>query len=101
MSKERVTGMTALKVAHIHQQGNDIIIVPLSESFGEQPPNTRKQTIQAMQRAAEDQGLKGTVVPIWPGDETLHFVAPKPWHPFFGSINWQWITGNLNREMTV
>lgn len=90
-----------LKVAHINRRGNDMIIVPLDESFGDFDPAQRDAILKDMRDAARRQGLGGTVVPVWPSDERLRFLAPKPWHPFFGSMSWDWLVGNLNREIVV
>jgi hypothetical protein len=93
--------MRVFKVAHINQGGNDVIILPLDETFGAKPVGERQAILQELNQAAREQGLKGTVVPVWPNEKRLRFLAPKPWHPFFGSISWDWLMGNLNRELAV
>jgi hypothetical protein len=29
----------------------------------------------------------------------MRFLAPEAWHPFFRSITWSWLIGNLNRQL--
>jgi len=93
--------MNSLKIAHISEQGQDIIIVPLDETFGYRPLDERKATLQGIQAAAREQGIAGTVVPVWPKDNAMKFIAPKPWHPFFQKVTWDWLIGNLNRELAI
>jgi len=89
------------QIAHLNIKGNDIIIVPLSRRFSVKNKTERDETIRDIQSSAKEAGLKGTVVPVWPADEGLQFIAPEPWHPFFRGITWPWIEDNLNREILV
>jgi hypothetical protein len=92
--------MPSIKIAHIREQGQDLIIVPLDETFGRRPNDDRKVTINKIQNVAREVGLNGKVVPVWPsGEEEMRFLAPEAWHPFFRSITWSWLIGNLNRQL--
>jgi hypothetical protein len=92
--------MPKYKVAHLHEQGQDMIIVPLDraydlKSFAEQ--NAFKDELQMRANAA---GLRGTVVTVWPKGGRMGFIAPQPWHPFFRSTSIQFVMANLNRELS-
>lgn len=88
------------KIAHIREQGVDLIIVPLSSSFGQQSDADQQDAIDALQACASNAGLAGTVVPAWQQGGRVHFIAPSSWHPFFKSISWAFIQRNVNRELT-
>lgn len=92
--------MPHFKVAHLHEQGQDMIIVPLDSSFGRRITQDQNDIISDLQAHAHAAGLAGTVVPVWDnGGGRMAFVAPRPWHPFFKSINLRLIAMNLNKEL--
>jgi hypothetical protein len=86
--------MATYDVAHIHQQGQDIIMVLVDRE------PTRAQ-MAALQYGATSAGLRGTVVPVWEQFGRPHFIAPHPWHPFFRSLSWDVILANVNRKLTI
>ena len=88
------------KVAHIHEQGNDMVIIPLESSFGNQTHTGQTETIAALQACASSAGLAGTVVPVWMSGRSMNFIAPAQWHPFFRSISWNFVMANINKELT-
>jgi hypothetical protein len=59
--------MPRLKVAHLREQGQDMIIVPLDRAFGSQSPQDQDDPITEIQLRAHAVGLAGTVVPVWDG----------------------------------
>ena len=93
--------MPTFRIAHIHEQGQDMIIIPLEDRFEFLTDEQRAAETVALQRCATAAGLKGTVVPVWhaPGGG-FRFLAPTPWHPFFKSIDESMIAANLNKELT-
>jgi hypothetical protein len=92
--------MPHFRVAHLREQGQDMIIVPLDSNFGHQPANDQHAAISDIQRHARGAGLAGTVVPVWDnGGGRMAFIAPRPWHPFFSSISLGFVAANLNREL--
>jgi hypothetical protein len=91
--------MARFKIAHIRQQGVDLIIVPLESSFGSKSTMDQEDTILALQDCAHGAGLAGTVVPVWRSGGAHRFIAPPNWHPFFRSLSWRGIMANLNREL--
>jgi hypothetical protein len=87
-------------VAHIHEQGNDLIIIPLESSFGMQTQVTQLQTVNELQMRANGAGLKGKVVPVWNSGGRMAFLAPPNWHAFFSNIDLQFVAANINRYIS-
>jgi hypothetical protein len=58
--------VATLKIAHIHEQGIDLIIVPLAASFGIKSNHEQLELIGSLQARAVFDGICGTVVPVWP-----------------------------------
>lgn len=93
--------MTTLKVAHIREQGQDMIIVPLNDDFRFKPQSEKESVTAAIQMSATRAGLAGRVVPVWDDSGRMGFLAPIIWHPFFQSISLPFVWANVNREIYV
>jgi hypothetical protein len=92
--------MPTFKVAHLNQQGQDMVIVPLDSSFGYKSKQDQNDVVAELQRYSNGAGLRGTVVPVWESGGRMHFLAPSPWHPFFASISMQVVWANINKELS-
>ncbi|MGO9123532.1 MAG: hypothetical protein ACLP6G_01450 [Terriglobales bacterium] len=92
--------MPRYDVAHVKEQGVDLIIIPLDSMFGHKTSNTQQEIIAELQVRAHAAGLAGAVVPIWDsGGGRMAFMAPSQWHSFFSSIDFRWVAANINREL--
>lgn len=92
--------MPDVEVAHIHEQGQDLIIVPWNASFGAQSETTQDEMMAEIQAAARSAGLKGTVCVVWLEGSMMYFKAPQPWHPFFRSLKWSQVLASLNGRLS-
>jgi hypothetical protein len=93
--------MPRFRVAHIREQGIDLIIIPLESSFGYKSKDEQDSAINELQIRSNSAGLRGTIVPVWDsGGGRMAFIAPQNWHSFFKSINLAWVAGNLNRAIS-
>lgn len=93
--------MEKFQVAHIHEQGVDIIVVFLDDSFDQKSNKEQQEAVGALQLCANAAGLKGTVVPVWTVGNSYRFIAPPNWHAFFRSENiYPTLVANINRELT-
>lgn len=92
--------MTTVPVALIHRQGVDLIIAPLDSSFGYKPAHEQYAILGELQVRANCAGLRGTVVPVWRhGNGAMAWMSPPNWHPFFRSIDMNFVHANVNREI--
>ena len=92
--------MSTYKVAHIREQGVDLIIIPLDSSFGYKSSSDQNDIIDALQACAANAGLAGGVVPVWLSGSTRHWICPPNWNPFFETFDWDDLMLNLNIELT-
>ena len=93
--------MPEFKVAHIREQGQDMIIVPLDSAFGHKISQDQQAIIADLQAHATGAGLAGTVVPVWDaGGGRMGFIAPQPWHPLFSSLDLRRIFASINKELS-
>jgi hypothetical protein len=92
--------MPKYRVAHIHEQGQDMIIFPLEAKFGHLTQSDREQELAALGFQANKAGLRGAAVAVWDaGGGRIAFMGPQPWHPFFQGLSLQFVRANLNKEI--
>lgn len=93
--------MPSFDVAHIRQQGVDLIITPLSSSFGHKVQADQHAVVSELQVRARSAGLAGTVVPVWDsGGGRMAFIAPRPWHSFFKSLSLMQVAASINKQLS-
>lgn len=99
-SRDRIMARS-YDLAHIQQQGVDLIIIPLDSSFGQRSNADQNAIVAALQACARSAGLRGVVVPVWnAGGGRMGFLAQRNWHAFFSSINLAFVAQNINRRLT-
>ena len=91
--------MPRFDVAHVREQGVDLIIVPLNDAFGHRSKPDQEAVIDELQVRATSAGLAGTVVPVWNSGGRMAFIAPHAWHPFFKSLSLAAVGQSINREL--
>ena len=87
-------------IAHLNEQGQDMVIIPLDSSFSNKSPQQMESIKNALQECSDSALLKGVVVPVWEKNSDFYFIAPPQWHPFFKSISMSVVRQNLNKELT-
>jgi hypothetical protein len=93
--------MPSFKVAHVRKDGLDLVIVPMSPSFGGKSRVEQKEIVDELQMQAAKAQLAGAVVPVWDsGAGRLAFLAPAAWHPFLKSLTLRSVLKLLNRELS-
>jgi hypothetical protein len=88
------------QIAHIKEQNQDIIIVPMDPSIDyktQQQKDTIQQTIQI---CATNAGLAGIVCLVWENKNRFNFMAPPQWHSYFRGLTMLSVTSKLNKTLT-
>ncbi|PAA08027.1 hypothetical protein CJU78_12035 [Pseudomonas fragi] len=94
--------MAKYQIAHVRQSGQDMIIFPLTSSFGSQSNTSQQEIMDSLQQAAWGADLAGHVAVIWQSGNRVHFRAPTAWHSFFKSPDiWEWVMTNINKQLTI
>ncbi len=92
--------MTRIPIAHIKEQGQNVIIAMLDRSFGYKSRDEQYNITAYLQASARSAGLAGTVVPVWDGGSgRMAFIAPRPWQPFFMGLSLPSVARMINREL--
>jgi hypothetical protein len=94
-----MTAMPRFRVAHVREQGVDLIVIPLDDAFERQTEQEQPDEISELQQRANAAGLAGTVVPVWTSHGRMKFIAPEIWHPLFRSLSFPRVRASLNKEL--
>jgi hypothetical protein len=93
--------MATFKVAHVKEQGQDMIIVFVSDSVGRMPTDEQNKLRSRLEACAHSAGLRGSAVLVWDaGGGRIGFLSPSPWVSFFKSIQPYRLYQSINRELT-
>lgn len=92
--------MPSYKVAHIREQGQDMLLFPLSPQFGQLSQDDQNDFLWELERRANAAGLAGSAAVFWQHGGHGHFMGPKQWHPFLRSVSMNFVMQNVNREIS-
>ena len=93
--------MPQYKIAHMREQGQNIIIIPLERSYGSKSNSAQNEVKNALQACAVSAGLAGTVVTVWErGDGRMGFLAPPQWRSYFSSMSLSDVYASINKTLT-
>jgi hypothetical protein len=93
--------MPKYKVAHIRQQGQDLIIFPLEAKFGQMSGSEQDRQLGILGSRANRAGLRGTAVAVWDaGGGQAAFRGPPQCCAYLSRINFQFVMANLNRVIS-
>ncbi|MDE8603935.1 hypothetical protein M3I01_013610 [Marinomonas sp. RSW2] len=91
---------TTYEVAHIREQGQDMIIIPVSSSLSNMSNTKQNELRDSLQLYARDAGLAGEVCLVWETGNRFYFIAPNLWHPFFKGMSMNFVARNINKKLT-
>jgi hypothetical protein len=101
MVGEEKSTMPRYKVAHVKEQGVDLIIIPLESRFGSLGNSAQNAQSHELQIRANSAGLAGTVVPVWDaGNNRMGFLAPNGFRPFFSGLTLYQVEQSINKEIS-
>ena len=92
--------MPSFDVAHLHQQGQNMILVPLDDSFDHKSSAEQNGFLAELQMRAHQAGLAGRAVAVWMQGYETRFLGPTQWRAFFESIDMRFVLANVNLEIS-
>lgn len=89
--------MTNFDVAHINEQGQNVVVVFVNESVSRLTPDAQAALAESLSVCAAYAGLVGNIAMVWPGG----FWAPIHQHPFFRSQSGSFaaLASRINRKL--
>jgi hypothetical protein len=93
--------MPQFKVAHVREQGQNMIIFPLNGAFGHQSPSDQQDELAALEYQANMAGLAGSAVAVWQdGSGSTRFLGPAPWRSFLQGLSYRTVLANVNKAIS-
>ena len=92
--------MPHFEIAHLNEQGQDMVIIPLEDSFDHRSDREQQSTVDELQLRSSAAGLKGIVVPVWNSGDRMRFIAPIKWHAFFQDMSMPSVQARLNKTLS-
>ena len=92
--------MSSVKVAHLREQGQDMLLFPLSDLFGSKSGSEQNSILAELERRAHRAGLAGKAAAFWETGGRTYFRGPRPWFSFLQSISFATVWANVNREIS-
>ena len=91
--------MPTLKLAHVRQQGQDMILFPLAASFGQKTVADQRAALCEFERRAHAAGLRGHAAAVWDDGHRVRTLGPSHWRGFLSTIGVDWVLANVNRQI--
>jgi hypothetical protein len=88
------------QVAHIREQGQQVILIVVDSSFTSLGTTAQKQQYALLQRCASAAGLAGAVALVWITGGRLASYGPTPWRSFLQGLDPLTLQANINRTLT-
>lgn len=92
--------MPSIKLAHIRQSGQDMILVPLDRNFGFKSRFDQDAILADLEMRAHGAGLAGRAAVFWENGGQTHFLGPKPWHNFLSSVSLNTVWASVNKQIS-
>jgi hypothetical protein len=93
---ETLAVMQYFDIAHVREQGVDLIIVFVDQRVGRVTDGERAEVSARLTLCSRSAGLAGFVVLVWPGG----FYGDRRFHPFFESAPYEVLAASINRKLT-
>lgn len=93
--------MPIFKVAHIHEQGQDMIIFPLTSAFGDYSVADQTADLSELERKAHAGGLAGLAAAVWDGGSgRIGYMGPQHWHGFLRGLTFNAVVARVNKSIS-
>jgi len=92
--------MPSFDVAHIREQGQNMLLFPLDGSFDHRSSSEQQATLAELEARAHAAGLAGKAVALWDRAGRTYFLGPRPWHNFLRSISMGFVLANVNKKIS-
>jgi hypothetical protein len=92
--------MPHFKLAHIYQQGQNMLLFPLDSGFGHKTSAQRNATLQELEARAHAAGLAGRAAVFWTMGNRTYSLGPAPWRNFLNSFSIGSVLANVNKSIS-
>lgn len=92
--------MPSVKVAHLREQGQNMLLFPLDSSFHHKPDHEQSALVRELEARAHAAGLAGSAAVFWEYGGRGYFRGPRQWQAFLRSVSLRRVMMQVNREIS-
>lgn len=92
--------MPTFKLAHIREQGQNMLLFPLDRSFGYKSAAEKREILEELEDRAHGAGLAGRAAAIWESGGRTYTFGPKLWAGFLRSISIRQVMASVNSSLS-
>ena len=92
--------MPHFDVAHIREQGQNMLLFPLNSAFGQKAQGEQNQLLAELERRAHAAGLAGHAAAFWERGGRTHYLGPSRWRNFLASLSLRQVLANVNQRIS-
>lgn len=92
--------MPTIELAHIREQGQNMLLFPLGDSFGRKSESEKHSILSELERRAHGAGLAGRAAVLWESGGTTYSIGPKNWANFLRSISIYDVLRSVNKSIS-
>ena len=92
--------MPTFKLAHIREQGQNMLLFPLSNSFSQKSSNEQHSILAELEDRAHGAGLAGRAAIFWESGGRTHSLGPKPWANFLRGLSLHAVLRSVNKSIS-
>jgi hypothetical protein len=92
--------MPSFKVAHIREQGQNMLLFPLDRTFGLKTAAEKNSILAELEVRAQRAGLAGRAAVFWESGGSTYSLGPRPWNSFLRSMNLRTVLASVNKSIS-
>jgi hypothetical protein len=92
--------MPTFKLAHIREQGQNMLLFPLDRSFDLKSDLEKSQIVRELEDRAHRAGLAGRAAAIWESGGRTYTLGPKAWAAFLHSVSIRHVLAGVNKSIS-
>jgi hypothetical protein len=92
--------MPSFNVAHLREQGQDMLLFPLDSGFGRKTSSDQRSILGELEVRAHHAGLAGRAAAVWESGGRTYTLGPPNWAGFLRSLSMRAVLANVNREIS-
>lgn len=92
--------MPTIKLAHIREQGQNMLLFPLDRTFGHKTAAEKGAILGELEDRAHGAGLAGRAAIFWESGGRTYSLGPKAWDTFLRSISIRHVLASVNKSIS-
>jgi hypothetical protein len=76
------------------------VFVVVDKDFFAQDAQTQQEWYEEIRKCAGESRLRGSVIAVANVKRKFRFYGPKSWHTFLRTVNMEWVSERVNKELT-